>query len=324
MISPEVIPFTTYLAPEGREERITIEHSLCRKKDVCQEERKKRKGEGMASQQEQSRMQELSDFLRTRRNRITPEQVGLSRSERRRTPGLRRGEVAQLAGVSVDLYTWLEQGRPIGVSTQTLEALAQALRLDANEREHLFFLVHQQPPPERMQLRETVSETVQHFLDHLDLSPAFAVGPRWDVMAWNEAACVALYDFSQVTMRERNIVWRMFTSASHRQLVVDWDENARRILAQFRTSYGRFPSDPWMKELVHDLLACSSEFRLWWSNHEVLRGPEGKKVLNHPQVGDLTFEHLMFQIYDEPDVKVVVYTPYGEETTAKMRQLLAR
>jgi transcriptional regulator with XRE-family HTH domain len=278
----------------------------------------------MTSQQERSRIQELSDFLRTRRSRITPEQVGLSRNERRRTPGLRREEVAQLAGVSVDLYTWLEQGRSIGVSTQTLESLAQALRLDAHEREHLFFLAHQQPPPVRVPLDETVSATLQRFLDSLDLSPAFAVGPRWDVVAWNEAACVALYDFSQASMRERNIVWRMFTSASHRQLVVDWDKNARRILAQFRTSYGQFPDDPWMKELIHDLQVCSPEFRLWWSDHEVLRGPEGKKMLNHPLVGYLAFEHLMFQICDEPDVKVIVYTPINEdETKAKMRQLLA-
>jgi transcriptional regulator with XRE-family HTH domain len=278
----------------------------------------------MTSQQERSRLEELSDFLRTRRNRITPEQVGLSQSGRRRTPGLRRGEVAQLAGVSVDLYTWLEQGRSIGVSAQTLESLAQALQLDANEREHLFFLAHQQPPPERMPSRVMVSATLQRFLDSLDLSPAFAVGPCWDIVAWNEAACVALYDFSQVSTCERNIVWRMFTSASHRHLIVDWEENARRVLAQFRTSYGRFPSDPWMQELIHDLQVYSSEICRWWSDHEVLRGPEGKKMLNHPQVGYLTFEHLQFQICDEPDVKVIVYTPLNEEETiTKMRQLLA-
>ncbi|BCL77586.1 transcriptional regulator [Ktedonobacteria bacterium brp13] len=277
----------------------------------------------MASRQEQSRLQELSDFLRTRRNRITPEQVGLSRSERRRTPGLRRGEVAQLADVSVDLYTWLEQGRPIGVSTQVLERLALALRLNANEREHLFFLAHQQPPPVSMPVQETVSPILQHFLDRLDLSPAIAIGRRWDIVGWNEAACMTLYDFSQESMRGRNILWRMFTSAAHRELVVDWDRHARRILAQFRTTYGQFPGDPWMQELVHDLQARSSEFCLWWSDHEVLRGPEGKKIFNHPQVGHLTFEHLLFQIPEEPAVKVVVYTPLdGEETTAKIRHLL--
>jgi transcriptional regulator with XRE-family HTH domain len=277
----------------------------------------------MASQQEQLRIQELGDFLRTRRSRIAPEQVGLPRGERRRTPGLRREEVAQLAGVSVDWYTWLEQGRPISVSTQVLESLVQALQLDANEREHLFFLAHQQPPPEGTLLRETVSATLQHFLDHLELSPAFAIGPHWDIVAWNEAARVVLYDFPNMTRRERNVAWLTFASASHRQRVVDWDKHARRILAQFRTSYGHFPGDPWMTELINDLQSISPEFHEWWSDHEVLRGPEGKKVLNHPQAGYLSFEHLMFQMYDEPDLKVIVYTPLNEgDTAAKIRQLL--
>lgn len=278
----------------------------------------------MVSHQEQVRVQELGDFLRTRRGRIAPEQVGLPRGVRRRTPGLRREEVAQLAGVSVDWYTWLEQGRSISVSTQVLESLVQALQLDANEREHLFFLAHQQPPPEGAPLHETVSATLQHFLDNLDLSPAFAIGPRWDVIAWNDAARVVLYDFPNLTARERNVVWLTFASVSHRQLVVDWEEHARRILAQFRTSYGRLPGDPWMTELIHDLLDSSPEFRAWWSDHEVLRGPEGIKILNHPQAGYLFFERLVFQMYDTPDLKVIVYTPtHEDDTPAKIRRLLA-
>lgn len=277
----------------------------------------------MASQQEQLRIQELGDFLRTRRSRITPAQVGLPHGERRRTPGLRRAEVALLAGVSVDWYTWLEQGRPINVSMQVLESLVQALQLNANEREHLFFLAHQQPPPETTPPRETVSTALHHFLDQFDLSPAFAIGSRWDIVAWNEAARLVFYDFPHVPSRERNIVWHAFTSTKHRQLVIDWEKHARRILAQFRTSYGRLPGDPYMTALIHDLLVASSEFRTWWSDHEVLRGPEGIKELNHPQAGYLTFEHLMFQVYDEPDLKVVVYTPLKEgETAAKIRRLL--
>jgi transcriptional regulator with XRE-family HTH domain len=277
----------------------------------------------MTSQRERQRIQELGDFLRTRRDRLLPEQVGLPAGGRRRTPGLRRTEVAQLAGVSVDWYTWLEQGRPISVSIQVLESLVQALRLNANEREHLFFLAHQQPPPDTTPPRETVSATLQHFLDHHEVSPAFAIGARWDLVAWNESARVVLHDFSQMTARERNVVWMTFASATHRQLVIDWEQHARRILAQFRTSYGRFPDDPWLTELIKDLLAISPEFRAWWSDHEVLRGPEGKKELNHPQVGHLVFEHLMLQVYDVPDLKVVVYTPTDEaNTSAKIHQLL--
>ena len=139
-------------------------------------------------EQQSQRLQELGDFLRTRRARMAPEDIGLPRGSRRRAPGLRRAEVAQLAGVSVDWYTWLEQGRPITVSTQVLERIVQALRLNANERDHLFFLAHQQPSPARVVETETVSPTLQHFLDQQRLSPAFVLGRRWDVIAWNDAA----------------------------------------------------------------------------------------------------------------------------------------
>ena len=280
------------------------------------------KENGVVSQQQQ-RLQELGDFLRTRRARLTPEDVGLPRGSRRRAPGLRRAEAAQLAGISVDWYTWLEQGRPITVSTQVLESLVQAFHLDAQERAHLFFLAHQQPPPEIASGSETVSLAIQHFLDQLGISPAYVLGRRWDVIAWNEAACVVFGDYRLMTMRERNTVWRLFTSPNYRQCLVDWEGHARRVLAQFRASCGRYPGDPQLTELVHDLMLCSPEFRAWWPDHEVLGAPEGQKTLNHPQAGYLTFERLTFQVFDAPDLKVVVYTPLSEtDTPAKLAQLI--
>src|SRR5581483_5106736 len=180
----------------------------------------------MAREQEEQRLQELGDFLRTRRARLAPEDMGLPRGSRRRAPGLRRAEVAQLAGVSVDWYTWLEQGRPISVSTQVLESIVQALHLNAEERAHLFFLAHQQPPPARATEPEIVSPTLQRFLDHQYLSPAFVTGRRWDVVAWNEAARAIFVYFEQVTTNERNSVWLLFTSPQHRQLLIDWEGHA--------------------------------------------------------------------------------------------------
>ncbi len=278
----------------------------------------------MGSEQESQRLRELGDFLRTRRDRLAPSDVGLTRGSRRRTPGLRRAEVAQLAGISVDWYTWLEQGRPITVSTQLLESLVQSLHLNANEREHLFFLAHQQPPPERNLEPETVSPTLQHFLDHQGLSPAFALGRRWDVVAWNDAACVVFGDFGQMTSFERNSVWRLFTSPTQRQMLVDWEGHARRLLAKFRASCGRYPGDPRLTELIQDLMLRSPEFRAWWPNHEVLGAEEGQKTFNHPQVGYLMFEHLTFQMFDAPDLKVSVYTPLKEaDTSAKLSRLLS-
>ena len=279
----------------------------------------------MEYEQEDQRLHELGDFLRTRRARITPEDVGLLRGSRRRAPGLRRAEVAQLAGVSVDWYTWLEQERPITVSIRVLESLAQVLRLNANERDHLFFLAHQQPPPERVMELETVSPTLQHFLDHQYLSPVFVIGRRWDVVAWNEAARVVFGDYGQMTTFERNSVWRLFTSPTIRHLLVDWEGHARRVLAQFRSTCGRYPGDPRLTELIQDLMLRSPEFRAWWPDHEVLAATEGYKTVNHPQAGYLMFEHLTFQVVDAPDLSVNVFTPLDEaDTPAKITQILPK
>jgi len=171
---------------------------------------------------------------------------------------------------------------------------------------------------------ETVSATLQRFLDHQGLSPAFVLGRRWDVVAWNESARVVFGDYGQMTTFERNSVWRIFTSPIHRQLLVNWEGHARRVLAQFRATCGRYPGDPRLTELIHDLMLSSPEFRAWWPDHEVLGAEEGQKTFNHPQVGYLMFEHLTFQVFDAPDLKVNVYTPLDEaDTMAKLSQLLS-
>ncbi len=279
---------------------------------------------GMVSQQQQDyRLHEVGDFLRTRRARLTPEEVGLPRGSRRKTPGLRRAEVAQMVGVSVDWYTWLEQGRSITPSTQVLERLVQTLRLDANERNHLFLLAQQQAPPALLLETESVSPALQHFLDQFGARPAFVSGRRWDILAWNNAGCAVFDDFRLRTARERNTIWGIFTNPLSRQFVVNWEEDARHLLAQFRSSCARYPGDPQLTELIHDLMLASPEFRAWWPDHEVRSGREGRKTLNHPQVGYLMFERLTFQVFDTPDLKVTVYTPLEEgDTPRKVEQLL--
>ncbi len=277
----------------------------------------------LQQQQQDHRLHELGDFLRTRRARLTPEEVELPRGSRRKTPGLRRAEVAQLVGVSVDWYTWLEQGRSITPSTQVLERLVQTLRLDANERTHLFFLARQQAPPALLQEIESVSPALQHFLNQFGNRPAFVTGRRWDTLAWNDAGCAVFGDFRLRTPRERNTVWGIFTNPLSRQFIVDWEEDARQILAQFRSNCGRYAGDAQLTELISDLMLASPEFRAWWPDHEVRSGQEGRKTLNHPQVGYLVFERLTFQVFDTPDLKVTVYTPLEEaDTPRKLEQLL--
>lgn len=274
-------------------------------------------------QQQEYRLQELGDFLRTRRTRLTPEAVGLPRGSRRKTPGLRRAEVAQLVGVSVDWYTWLEQGRPITPSTQVLERLVQVLCLDVNERNHLFLLAQQQPPPPLLQETEIVSPALQHFLDQFGARPAFVSGRRWDILAWNDAADALYGDHSRMTSRERNTIWGIFTNPLARQFIVNWESDARHLLAQFRNSCARHPGDPRLTELIQDLMLASPEFRAWWPDHEIHSGQEGQKTLNHPQVGYLQFERLTFQVFDTPELKITVYTPLaGTDAPQKMQQLL--
>lgn len=159
-----------------------------------------------------TRYKELADFLKTRRSKVSPSQAGLSSSIRRRTPGLRREEIAQLAGIGITWYTWLEQGRPIQVSAQVVESLSRVLFLDKEERNHLYQLANLPLPIDTLTPQETVTPILQHVLDSLYLSPAILINQRWNVIAWNQAACIVLGDFLHMSDRERNIVWAMFTN----------------------------------------------------------------------------------------------------------------
>jgi transcriptional regulator with XRE-family HTH domain len=189
-------------------------------------------------------LKELADFLRTRRARLQPADVGLPPGLRRKTAGLRREEIAQLANVSVTWYTWLEQGRAIQVSEQVLESLAHALLLHADEKAHLFFLARQTLPPDSVSRQETVSPLLQRFLDQLEPNPAYLTGRRWDLLAWNRAACVVLGEVDAFAPEQRNILRLVFTDQEFRQRVVDWEVVAQRVLAQFRLSSGCATGDP--------------------------------------------------------------------------------
>ena len=277
------------------------------------------------NQLELERQHELAEFLRSRRARLAPEQVGLPRGIRRRTPGLRRGEVAQLAGVSLEWYTWLEQGRNIHVSVELLESLARVLRLDANERAHLFLLALRQPPPVETYSPPTITPTVQQFLDQLGTAPACAVDARTNVLAWNAAHRVAFGSNVALTdERQRNLIWRFFTAPGVQQVNEKWEKLAQVYLAQFRAGYARFINDPWWAEQIAELSRISPEFRNLWARHEVMNISEGQKLFHHPLVGDLYFDFLWFQSGDSGDLRLLVHTPHPNSGTAeKIARLLA-
>jgi transcriptional regulator with XRE-family HTH domain len=270
------------------------------------------------------RRQELSNFLRNRRGRIAPADVGLPATNRRRTPGLRREEVAQLAGVSATWYTWLEQKRPIGVSSSVLDNLARVLRLDTAERMQLFQLALRQPVLDASSRPETVSPLLRRLLDQTDSVPAFVLGRRWDVLAWNRGARAFFFDFEQVPASERNTLWLFFTNPVLRSLIVDWRSRAQDTLARFRADYGRHAGDAHFVHLVDRLKSVSPEFAEWWPRHDILPRSEGRYAYDHPLAGRMVVEHTTFSVVDNPELGLVVFLAAGASNSiVKMQRVVA-
>ena len=266
---------------------------------------------------------EAGDFLRSRRERLTPPDVGLPNGFRRRTPGLRREEVAMLAGVGTTWYTWLEQGRDVRPSNEVLSALAVALRLDPTERRHLFVL-HDRPAQERRPAgAEQVEEPLRRMLDSLTGQAAFVLGWRWDILAWNRAAEVVFGPYGRLEGDERNTLHMVFADPDHRCLLVDWEDVARASLAMFRADCARYAGDPDFERLVARLTRLSPEFAQWWPQREVARPLAGQKRIDHPTAGRMLFEYSSLGVGDPADMKLIVFTPLEDEGTArKLDQLL--
>ena len=270
-----------------------------------------------------ARRQELSDFLRTRRARISPSDVGLLNGSRRRTPGLRREEVALLANIGVTWYTRLEQGLPINASDDVLAGIADALRLTAHEREHLFVLAGQRASEPTVAETEHVSELLQRVLDGLEPFPAIIRGRRYDVLAWNRAAVALVGDYAAMNHRQRNVLWRFFMDPSYRRLMPKWHEIAPRLTAQFRAVAAKYLGNRCFAALIEELLENSPEFRHYWSQHDVRGATDGFKHLYHPALGPITLEYTSLAIPDFPDMRMVVYTAAkGSIEERKLRELL--
>jgi len=269
---------------------------------------------------ENERRLALADFLRKHRLHLSPADVGLPPGLRRRTPGLRREEIAQLAHIGTSWYIWLEQGRNIHPSVQVLESLAQALRLTSNERRHLFLLAGQFLPPQTPPLEEGISPVLQQMLDNLDPAPAYVMGRRWDYLAWNNAA-ERVFAISAASLPlERNLVWRFFTDPMMREHFSHWEQMARGVLAEFRAANARYPGDGWFEELIEALKQVSPEFCQWWQEHDAPRSLDGDKIMEHPTLGHLEFQHLTLQVLSDPDVRVTVYMPKAV-TRTRLQQL---
>lgn len=271
--------------------------------------------------QEEQQRKELGDFLRLHRTRTPPTAVGLQSTSKRRTPGLRREEVADLVGISVTWYAYLEQGRDISVSVGVLERLAEVFRLSHHERVHLFGLAGKWTMTSTTASEEHISSTLQRILDYHNPYPAYVLGQRWDIIGWNDAACAVLNDFTKLTLRERNLLAIMFTNSYIRQTLVNWEDHAQRVLRHFRIDYGQRSGDPILAELVERLLKESKEFTLWWNFPDVDAQANTPKEIQHPELGRLLFEQSAFLVLDNPALKLLLYTPLNKTTTRKLRHL---
>jgi len=250
---------------------------------------------------------ELGDFLRSRREKLSPRAVGLSSGRRRRTPGLRREEVAELAGIGVDWYIRLEQGRAVTPSVTTVDALAGALRLGKVEHAHLRALARNHD--RGAFTRETVPDAIRRLVESLD-QPAYVTGRRWDVLAWNAAAAEVFTDFGRLAEEDRNILAYVLTDPGARRLFgAAWAEEARRMVAQFRTTHDLWAGDPAFLNLLEGLRRDCPEFTAWWEAHDIRSGGTGQKVLSHPGKGLLRFAYATFQANDDPALKLAIYTP---------------
>ena len=250
--------------------------------------------------------QELGDFLRARRDRLPPRDVGLAGGRRRRTAGLRREEVAELAGIGVDWYTRLEQGRSVKPSEETLGALATALRLTKAEARHLRTLV--KAAARGPFVRETAPEAVRRIVEAINL-PAYVTGRRWDVIVWNDAAD-ALFGFSSRREEDRNTLLYALTSPKAREVFgAAWANEAQRMLALFRGIFDMYADDPAFVELVERLRAGCPEFEGWWARHEVREPSGGQKILVRPETGPLRLDYASFQSNDNPDLKLAIFRP---------------
>jgi transcriptional regulator with XRE-family HTH domain len=262
----------------------------------------------------------LGAYLKDRRAKLDPAAFGFPPA-RRRTPGLRREEVAQRANISPTWYTWLEQGRGGAPSAPVLDRIARALMLTDVEREHLFLLGLGHPPEVRYRKDEGVTPRLQHVLDALEPSPALIRTATWDVVAWNRAATVMLTDYGSLPPEKRNILRFIFLDPRVRAAQVDWESVARFVVGAFRVDAARAGAAEEVEPLVDELCRLSPEFKALWRDNDVRSHGEGVKHMRHPILGPVAFEYSAFAVDGRPDLTMVIYNPATPADAEKIRSL---
>jgi transcriptional regulator with XRE-family HTH domain len=268
-------------------------------------------------------MAPLGEFLKARRALLSPEAAGVNAYGRRRVPGLRREELAQLAGVSVDYYVRLEQGRAAHPSAEVLDAIARALQLDDVEQAHMHQLASPPRPRRRTAAPERVPPGLQRLIGQLDAVPALVIGRRMDMLAWNPLAAALMGDPARLPPQERNMARMMFLDPACRDLYADWEKCARETVGYLRHCAGRNPDDPGMAALVGELSVKSEPFARWWGNHLVREKASGTKRYRHPVVGEMTLGFETLVPPEARDLALITYTAEPGSASETALRLLA-
>jgi transcriptional regulator with XRE-family HTH domain len=267
------------------------------------------------------RRDELRAFLRSRRARLSPSEVGLpDNGGRRRTPGLRREELAALAGVGVSWYTWLEQGREINPSPEVLDAVARALRLDHAERRTLFALARTELPLADDLGDDDIGQLIA-LVDSIHPNPAYLLGPMTRILAWNRAASVVLGSPDHLAPDRRFLLWWLMVEPGSNKVTPQREETARNALGRFRAEYARHAGEPEYEELVAALREHSPRFGEWWGEHEVIEAQRGTKVIEHPRLGVLRMHHAQTVPTGQPELRMAIYAPADAATRAALATL---
>jgi transcriptional regulator with XRE-family HTH domain len=276
---------------------------------------------------DKTRREALSTFLKTKRAQIKPESIGLPAGTRRRTPGLRREEVAQLAGVSTTWYTWLEQGRDIKVSSLVLDCISTALHLNHDEIDYLYDLALESKSEMTHLKRDQteISPSLKRILNELTYCPTIITDRHCHIVAWNSAAAHVFLDFEQIPNDKRNLIRLVFTRKELKALAVNWEHFARGFLSIFRTYYGQYLGDEWYSQFIEEMSAAHAEFQDLWQESQVSKAPEMIIEFRHAKAGKMLFNLTSLQVQGDMDLRCSIYTPVEETNTEnKLKRLMKR
>lgn len=276
---------------------------------------------------DKTRLEALSSFLKTKRSQLKPESIGLPAGTRRRTPGLRREEVAQLAGVSTTWYTWLEQGRDIKVSSSVLNCISTALQLKKDEREYLYDLALgvQSSLTHSKKDQPILSPSLERILAELTYCPTIITDRHCHIVGWNNAASHVFLDFKQLPEDQRNLIHLVFTRKELKALAVNWEHFVKGFLAIFRVYYAQYLGDEWYNLFIKDMSKSHPEFQSLWQESQVSKAPEMMIEFRHAKAGKMLFDLTSLQVQGDVDLRCSIYTPVeGTTTEEQLKRLMKK